>query len=99
MRVADALVDHQFTPPAPNVLWTADVTYLRTWEGWLYLAAVQDTYSRRVLGWQMTDHMQAELVLDALKMAITRRRPPPRAQSSNRPGLAIRRSCVPPDCR
>jgi putative transposase len=77
VRVADDLVERQFTPPAPNVLWIADVTYLRTWEGWLYLAAVQDAYSRRIVGWQMADHMQAELVVDALKMAITRRRPAP----------------------
>ncbi len=77
VRVADDLVERQFTPPAPNVLWIADVTYLRTWEGWLYLAAVQDAYSRRIVGWQMADHMQAELVVDALKMAINRRRPPP----------------------
>jgi putative transposase len=77
VRVADDLVERQFTPAAPNVLWIADVTYLRTWEGWLYLAAVQDAYSRRIVGWQMADHMQAELVVDALKMAISRRRPPP----------------------
>jgi putative transposase len=77
VRVADDLVERQFTPPAPNVLWIADVTYLRTWEGWLYLAAVQDAYSRRIVGWQMADHMQAELVVDALKMAISRRRPSP----------------------
>jgi putative transposase len=50
VRVADDLVDRPFTSPAPNVLWIADVTYLRTWEGWLYLAAVQDAYSRRIIG-------------------------------------------------
>jgi transposase InsO family protein len=70
VRVADDLVERQFTAPAPNVLWIADVTYLRTWEGWLYLAAVQDAFSRLIVGWQMADHMQAELVVDALKMAI-----------------------------
>lgn len=77
VRVADDLVERQFTAPAPNVLWIADVTYLRTWEGWLYLAAVQDAFSRLIVGWQMADHMQAELVVDALKMAINRRRPAP----------------------
>jgi putative transposase len=77
VRVADDLVERQFTPPAPNVLWIADVTYLRTWEDWLYLAAVQDAYSRRIVGWQMASHMQAELVVDALKMAIRRRRQQP----------------------
>src|SRR5918998_3157892 len=75
VRVADDLVERQFRPSAPNVLWIADVTYLRTWEGWLYLAAVQDAYSRRIVGWSMADHMRAQLVVDALEMAVTRRRP------------------------
>ena len=77
VRVADDLVERQFRPAAPNVLWIADVTYLRTWEGWLYLAAVQDAYSRRIVGWSMTDHMRSELVVDALQMAVSRRRPAP----------------------
>ena len=77
VRVADDLVERQFRPAAPNVLWIADVTYLRTWEGWLYLAAVQDAYSRRIVGWAMADHMRAELVVDALQMAVARRRPAP----------------------
>jgi len=77
VRVADDLVERRFRPEAPNVLWIADMTYLRTWEGWLYLAAVQDAYSRRVVGWSMADHMRAELVVDALQMAIARRRPAP----------------------
>jgi transposase InsO family protein len=59
------------------VLWVADITYLRTWEGWVYLAAVQDAYSRRIVGWSMADHMRAELVVDALEMALHRRRPGP----------------------
>jgi putative transposase len=50
VRVADDLVNRQFQPTAPNVLWVADITYLRTWEGWLYLAAVQDAFSRRIVG-------------------------------------------------
>jgi putative transposase len=58
----------------PNVLWVADITYLRTWEGWLYLAAVQDAYSRQIVGWSMAAHMRAQLVLDALEMALARRR-------------------------
>jgi putative transposase len=77
VRVADDLVKRQFRPDGPNVLWIADVTYLRTWEGWLYLAAVQDAYSRRIVGWSMAEHMRAELVLDALEMAVQRRRPEP----------------------
>jgi len=77
VRVADALVKRRFRPAAPNVLWVADITYLRTWEGWLYLAAVQDAYSRRIVGWAMADHMRAELVVDALHMALARRCPAP----------------------
>lgn len=77
VRVADDLVERQFRPTAPNVLWVADITYLRTWEGWVYLAAVQDAYSRAIVGWSMADHMRAELVVDALQMAVARRRPAP----------------------
>jgi putative transposase len=77
VRVADDLVERQFRPVARNALWIADVTYLRTWEGWLYLAAVQDAYSRRIVGWSMADHMRSELVVDALQMAVARRRPAP----------------------
>jgi putative transposase len=74
VRVADDLVERRFRPAAPNVLWVADATYLRTWEGWLYLAAVQDAYSRAIVGWSMADHMRSELVVDALEMAVARRR-------------------------
>lgn len=77
VRVADDLVERNFRPSAPDVLWVADVTYLRTWEGWLYLAAVGDAFSRRIVGWSMADHMRSELVVDALQMAVARRRPPP----------------------
>jgi transposase InsO family protein len=77
VRVADDLVERQFRPAGPNQLWVADVTYLRTWQGWLYLAAVQDAYSRAIVGWSMAEHMRAELVVDALQMAIARRRPAP----------------------
>lgn len=77
VRVADDLVERNFRPVAPNVLWVADVTYLRSWEGWVYLAAVQDAYSRRIVGWQMAEHMESSLVVDALQMAIFQRRPKP----------------------
>ncbi len=77
VRVADDLVERQFRPEAPNVLWLADITYLRSWEGWLYLAAIQDAYSRRIVGWSMAEHMRSELVTDALEMAVHRRRPDP----------------------
>jgi putative transposase len=77
VRVADDLVERRFRPQAPNVLWVADITYLRSWEGWVYLAAVQDAYSRMIVGWSMADHMRHELVVDALQMAVARRRPGP----------------------
>jgi putative transposase len=74
---ATDLVERQFRPTAPNVLWVADITYLRSGEGWLYLAAVEDAYSRQIVGWSMATHMRATLVVDALKMALARRRPGP----------------------
>ncbi len=77
VRVADDLLDRKFKADAPNQVWVADITYLRTWQGWLYLVAVQDLYSRRIVGWSMQDHMRAALVTDALEMALARRRPDP----------------------
>jgi transposase InsO family protein len=77
VRVADDLVERQFRPSSPDVLWLADITYLHSWEGWLYLAAVQDAYSRRIVGWSMAEHMRTELVTDALRMAVHRRSPEP----------------------
>jgi transposase InsO family protein len=55
----------------------SDITYLRTWEGWLYLVCVQDVYSRRIVGWSMADHLRTELVTDALGIALAQRRPVP----------------------
>lgn len=75
VRVADDLLERNFAAAAPNRCWVADITYLRSWEGWLYLVAVQDLYSRRIVGWAMADHMRAELVTDALQMALAHRRP------------------------
>ena len=77
VRVCEDLVDRAFLAAAPNRLWVADITYLRTWEGWLYLVAVQDVLSRRIVGWSMADHMRSELVTDALQMALAQRRPDP----------------------
>jgi len=74
--VSDDLVGRAFTAPAPNRLWVADITYLPTWQGFLYLAVVLDVFSRRVVGWAMADHLRTELVLDALEMAVWNRRPP-----------------------
>ena len=77
VRVCEDLVDRAFLAAAPNRLWVADITYLRTWEGWLYLIAVQDLFSRRIVGWSMADHMRTDLVTDALQMALAQRRPGP----------------------
>ena len=77
VRVADDLVDRAFLASTPDRLWVADITYLRTWEGWLYLVAVQDVFSRRIVGWAMDNHMRTELVTDALEMALAQRRPAP----------------------
>jgi putative transposase len=74
---APDLVKRNFTPKAPDRLWVADITYVRTWEGWLYLSFVLDTYSRKVVGWSMANNLKTELVLDALNMAIYTRRPSP----------------------
>ena len=91
VRVADDLVERRFRPPAPNPVWRADITYPRSWEGWLYLAAVQDAYSRAIVGWSMAEHVRAELVVDALKMALARRRPDPglvhHSDQGSQPGL------------
>jgi putative transposase len=73
--VADNVLDRQFNPNKPNEAWVADITYIWTREGWLYLAAVEDLYSRMVVGWSMADHMESRLVVDALEMAVARRLP------------------------
>ena len=67
----------ELTAMTTDRLWVADITYLRTWEGWLYLAAVQDVLSRRIVGWSMAEHMRSEFVVDALAMALDHRRPEP----------------------
>ena len=68
-------MDRDFTAAGPDRLWVADITYVPTWAGFLYLAVVLDAWSRRVVGWAMATHLRTELVLDALHMAFTRRRP------------------------
>jgi putative transposase len=67
------LVERRFTAPAPNQLWVADLTYLRTWSGLVYAALVIDAYSRMIVGWQLATHLRTDLALDALEMAIWRR--------------------------
>jgi putative transposase len=74
-RPAPDLVERDFTVEGPNQLWVADITYIPTWAGFLYLAVVLDAWSRRVVGWAMATHLRTELVLDALNMAVTQRRP------------------------
>jgi len=72
---APDLVERDFTATGPDRLWVADITYIPTWSGFLYLSVVEDAWSRRVVGWSMASHLRTELVLDALDMAIRRRRP------------------------
>ena len=74
--VADNVLDRQFVADAPNQKWVADFTYIWTAEGWLYVAAVIDLFSRRVVGWSMSATMTAQLVADAMMMAIWRRGKP-----------------------
>ena len=74
-RSAPDLVDRDFGATGPDQLWVADITYIPTWAGFLYLAVVLDAWSRRVVGWAMATHLRTELVLDALNMALWQRRP------------------------
>jgi len=69
------LVGRTFTPDAPNKTWFGDITYVHTWDGWAYIASVVDGYSRKVIGWDIADHMRTELVTNALTMALGQRRP------------------------
>ena len=73
--VAENLLDRRSEPEAANRAWTADITYVATGEGWLYLAAVEDLYSRRIVGWSMGPRIDSRLVVDALEMAVARRLP------------------------
>jgi putative transposase len=74
-RQAPDLVERNFAADRGGRLWVADITYIPTWSGFLYLAVVLDAWSRRVVGWSMATHLRTELVLDALNMALWRRRP------------------------
>ena len=75
LPVADNIVDRQVEAVAVNQVWVADITYIPTWEGWLYLAAVEDLYSRQIVGWSMGERITSRLVVDALEMAVSRRLP------------------------
>jgi transposase InsO family protein len=75
LPVAENLLDRPFDPATANESWVADIPYIPTGEGWLYLAAVEDLYARRVVGWAMAEHRESRLVVDALAMAVQRRLP------------------------
>lgn len=77
LPVAPNLLERNFTPEAPNQVWTADLTYIWTDEGWLYLAVVIDLFNREVVGWSMKPRMTADIVIDALTMAWFRKKPAP----------------------
>jgi putative transposase len=74
-RQASDLVERNFAAEAPDRLWVADITYIPTWSGFLYLAVVLDAFSRRIVGWSMATTLATQLVLDALNMALVTRRP------------------------
>jgi putative transposase len=74
--VAPNLLERRFTADRPDAVWLADISYLPTGEGWLYLAAIKDLATREIVGWSMADHLGAGLACDALLMAIRRRQPP-----------------------
>lgn len=75
VRPAPDLVERDFTADAPNTLWVADITYVPTAQGFLYLAVVLDVFARRIVGWSMKNHLRTDLVLSALEMALLQRRP------------------------
>src|SRR5205807_9581474 len=94
VRVAPDLVERDFRPETPNQTWSADITYISTWEGFVYLAHVQDLFSRLIVGWSMADHLRSELVVDALEMALARRRHDPALIHHSDQGCQIHRGAV-----
>ena len=77
MPIWPNVLDRQFNPTRPNLAWVADITYIRTHSGWLYLAVVLDLFARKVVGWVMAPDMRATLVCQALQLALAQRQPPP----------------------
>jgi putative transposase len=75
LPIAPNVLARDFTAAAPNRVWLADITYIPTDEGWLYLAAVMDLFSRKIVGWAMRDHLRTELAATALMMAVQQQRP------------------------
>lgn len=76
LPIAENVLNRQFESDAPNKAWVADITYIRTRSGWLYLAVVLDLFSRKIVGWSMAPNMPAELVCNAMQLAIAQRQPP-----------------------
>lgn len=77
LPIAENVLNRQFEPEAVNTAWVADITYIRTRSGWLYLAVVLDLFSRKIVGWSMAPNMPAELVCSAMQLAVVQRQPPP----------------------
>ncbi len=75
LPIAANLLDRNFVAEKPDQVWLADITYIPTGEGWLYLAVILDRFTRKIVGWAMREHMRAELTMAALTMAVQRRRP------------------------
>ncbi|WP_244145204.1 IS3 family transposase [Paraburkholderia tuberum] len=95
LPVAPNLLNREFTPAEPNQVFSSDITYIWTDEGWLYLAVVLDLFNREVVGWSIKPRMTADLVTDALTMAWFRRRPAPGALCHSDRGRPVRESRVP----
>jgi putative transposase len=91
-RPAPDLVDRNFVAEAPNRLWVADITYLPTAAGFLYLAVVLDAFSRRIVGWAMANHLRSDLVLDAMEMAVGQRKPRDVIQHSDSQSVVVSNS-------
>ena len=88
--IAPNRLNREFTVDAPDRAWVTDITYIRTWQGWLYLAVVMDLHARKIVGWSMKPTLARELVLDALLMAVWRRKPQHRVARALRPRHPIR---------
>jgi len=73
--MVENVVNRDFSPAAPNKVWVTDITYIRTYEGWIFLAVIVDLYSRQVVGWAMQSQMTTDLVLQALVSAVWKRKP------------------------
>ena len=95
LPVAPNLLDRNFTPKAPNQVWTSDITYLWTDEGWLDLAIVLDLFNREVVGWSLKARMTTDIVTDALTMAWFRRKPAAGPDPSLGSGQSVCQSCLP----